>query len=434
MKARDAALDTLVRIYEGQAFSNLEIKKLLKEDKVRVRDRNFYIRLVYGTLQWQHTIDIILKHYIKRGFDDLKPQLKAILSIAVYQLLFLNHHPAYAIINEAVKQTKKWARYRSSFVNGVLRNIERDREQLLKDIKNSKNLSLKTSIEGWILRKYLEYNEEEALKMFEDINEPPPVTIRVKPEKLEEVYKELEELGAEPQRVEDYKDVPLSKEALFIKNPSKIEGGLTNLNSYKKGYMTIQNIGSMIISEVLDPQSGDIVLDMCAAPGGKTTHIAELMNNEGAVIAGDIYPKRLELIRNNANRLHDKIVKPFLADGTKNLPDFNEKFDKILVDAPCSGLGIIRRKPDIRLKASEGSISELNKTQLEILENAYKYLKPEGEIVYSTCTVGKDENQDIVRKLIEKYPQNVELINEENLYNINGSGDAFYYAKLKKKN
>lgn len=432
MNARDAALKTLVRIYDGQAFSNLEIKKALKQDKINDNEKNLYIKLVYGTLQWQYTIDKILQRYIDRDFDKLKPELKAIFSLAVYQLLFLDNHPAYAVINEAVKQTKKWAKNRSGFVNGVLRNIERNKEEILSNLKKSKDLSFRTSVEPWILRKYQQDRFENIAGLLENINEPAPVTVRVKPENYIEVFDELVRAGAEPKAVDDYKNYPLSKEAIIIQKPSNVKGDLTSLESYKNGLMTIQNIGSIIISEALEPQENDMVIDMCAAPGGKSAHIADLMHQKGNVIACDIYPKRLELIKNNAERLDSNIIKPFLSDGTKNIPEFKEKFDRILVDAPCSGLGMIRRKPDIRINANEEGIKELNKTQEAILENAFEYVKPGGRIVYSTCTVGKEENQNIVNNLIEKHPEQLQLITDENLYNISDSGDAFYYAVIEK--
>lgn len=429
MNARNAALKTLVRISDEQAFSNLEVNKSIKNSKVDPKDKNLYITLVYGTLQHLITIDYIISKFLNRKISTLETKILWILRLAVYQILFLDNIKEYAIVNEAVNQSKKINKHSSKFVNAVLRNIIRQKAELLEDIHNNEDLTIKYSIPQWILDEYKNTFKEDFYKVLERIDDIPELMIRVRPENFDQVFSELDKMNAKPRKITD----PLLGNILIIiDNPKVFENGIQDLDLYKNGLFTIQDKGAMLIGLALNPKENDLVLDLCAAPGGKTTHIAEIMNDKGNIIACDLYLNRLALIRNTADRLKLNNIRTTIQDGTEFNPKFVGKFDKILVDAPCSGLGIIRRKPDIRYNTKKEDLEELNKIQVKILTNAVKYLKKDGLLVYSTCTVSQKENQDVINTILSEYPNELELLEEQQLSFLDDS-DCFYFAVLKKK-
>lgn len=430
MTARNAALQTLVHISHEQAFSNLEVNKVINNDSVKEKDKNLYVNLVYGTLQHKLTIDYILRQYIQKGFNKFKQELKWALRIAVYQILYLDKTPDYAIVNETVEQVKKIDKSKADLVNAVLRNILRNKDEIEEELKNLNDYSLEFSVPEWIINKYKETYKKDTRNILEEINNNPLLTLRVKPENLELIFNSLEKLGAQPKKSENEL---IADSVILVEKPSAITKGINNSKAYKKGLVSIQDQGAIEIGKVLDPKPGELVLDLCAAPGGKTNHIAEMMDGKGKVIACDIYDSRLSLIDKTAKRLgNDKIIETFLQDGTKFNPTFENRFDKILVDAPCSGLGIIKRKPDIRYRVSEQDSKDLSKVQKEILENAFKYLKPGGQLVYSTCTVGTQENEEVVEAVRENFSDQFKVLKEEHTNPLEDRGDSFYYAKIEK--
>ena len=315
----------------------------------------------------------------------MKPFVRQLMRMSVYQILFLDKVPASAVINEAVKMMhKRKMSNLSGFVNGVLRNIDRNKLEI-----TYPNLSVYYSIPEWIITRWIQYYGEETTRAIcESLSERARVCIRVN--RLKATKTEVKDLLKEEGiTVLEEGFLP---ESLYIHAPN----GIHHSTSFKEGLWTVQDESAMLVGHVLAPEKGDEVLDICSAPGGKTTHLAELMMNEGHIIATDIHAHKIKLIENNAKRLGTFIIEGKLQDGTILNEEWKEKFDKILLDAPCSGLGIIKRKPDIRYAKDEQDIYAINAIQCKLLENAQNYLKKNGILVYSTCTLTQEENQSMV--------------------------------------
>ncbi len=427
MNIRDLALKTLVYIDREQAFSNLEIKRLLNEEVLNQKDKNLLVNLVYGSLQRKITIDSILKAFVKHGYDKLDKRIKWALRLAVYQLFFLDKIPEHAIVDEAVKQVKRVDKNRGGFANGVLRNIIRHEKKIKTQINESKNLAVRYSIPSWIVKKFKESYPDSFVKILNQINKAPALTVRVAEDDSEAVFEELEALNLGP----EYSKLPgIEKEAIILTNSSNLRN-IRDLKLFKDGKLTVQDQGAIEISKLLEPKKGEKILDLCSAPGGKTIHLAQLAQGEAEITSSDISTNRLDLVRGNAGRLGLKNIRFVPKDATKFEPKWEEAFDKVLVDVPCSGLGVIRRRPEIRFE-DEGRIEVLVPLQKKILANAYRYLKPGGELVYSTCTVGEAENEDVVNSLLEAEPE-AELIEDDHSKSIFLGGDSFYHAKIKKR-
>ncbi len=425
MNAREAALKTLVRIDTEQAFSNLTINSFLKRNQLSTKEKNLYITLVYGTLQHLISIDYILRKFIK-NINEVQDNILWILRIAIFQILFLDKIPDYAIVNEAVNQAKKVNKSQSKLVNGVLRNVLRKKEDLIEDIRNNRNLSIRYSIPDWIIDKFKATFPNTYKEVLDKVNESPNIIIRVAPKNFTKIFEIMDLSGAEPEKIKD------SNELIIINKPSVFTDGITETELYKRGLYSIQDKGAVEIGNALNVSTNESVYDMCAAPGGKTLQIAEKLNNTGKVLAGDVYDSRLKLIKKNAQRKGLNNIITVKEDATVYNSKFKEKFDKVLADVPCSGLGILRRKPEIRYNTQE-DLNSLIDIQKKIIDNGFRYLKKGGKLVYSTCTVNPDENENIVKYLIDKYGDKVNLIKETNTSYLNQS-DCFYYAVLEKLN
>ncbi len=426
MNVRDKALQTLVQISQEQAFSNLQVNQSIKEHQIKKQDQNLFITLVYGTLQHLISIDFILNQFIKKGFNKFKPEAKWILRLAVFQILFLNRVPDYAIVNEAVNQIRKVSKSLSGMTNGVLRNIIRNKEKLIDEINNNKNPEIRYSLPNWIINIYKETYGNKTKEILDKINESPDLYLRVKPKNFVKVFEELKKIGAEPQVDEE-----LGHNAIIVSKPSAFKDGISNSPLYKKGLITVQDKGAIIIGLALEPKENELILDICAAPGGKTTHIAEQLNNKGQVDAFDIHKHRVDLINANASRLKLNNINTDVQDASLFNPNLVEYYDKILVDVPCSGLGIVRRKPEIRYKQNPEDIKELIKNQKQILTNAFKYLKPGGMLLYSTCTVNPDENENVIKEVQKEFGDQFK-INSQHQTSYLDNSDGFYYAIIRK--
>lgn len=395
--ARETALKILYDINEKGAYTNIAVNKYLSDTKLRNIDRNFITELVYGTVRWKLTIDWIIGQFSKIRLEKLSPWIINIMRLGVYQLLFMDKVPQSAACNESVKLSKKYGHSASSgYVNAVLRNIARNRDNIsypdrAKDL--IKYLSVKYSHPEWMINEWLKlFGEEFTESLLRKNNETPPLTVRVNTLKItkEELAAVLRDEGFE---VEDGKYV---KEALVIKNPVSI----AKIEVFQKGCFQVQDESSMLVGNILDPKPGELVMDVCSAPGGKATHIAQLMNDSGTVIARDIHPHKIKLIDDAVKRLSISCIKTELFDATKLDEKYVMKADRVLVDAPCTGLGIIRRKPDIKWERNEKDIEEIVGLQRKILDVASEYVKPGGVLVYSTCTIMPEENQDIVQEFV----------------------------------
>ena len=380
---REKVAQILTDIEKDDTYLQLALKKEL--DTLEAKDKGFANELIYGTIKWRLRLDYVLEQFSKTPVKKMKPFVRQLMRMSVYQILFLDKVPASAAINEAVKiMHKRKMSNLSGFVNGVLRNIDRNKSEI-----TYPNLSVYYSIPEWIITRWMKYyGEMETKAICESLSQRARVCIRINTLKTtKDKVKAL--LSEEGITVLEEGFLP---ESLYIHAPN----GIHHSPSFKAGLWTVQDESAMLVGHVLGPEKGDEILDVCSAPGGKTVHLAELMQNEGHIIGADIHEHKIELIEKNAKRLGASIVEGRLQDGMLINEDWKEKFDKILLDAPCSGLGIIKRKPDIRYAKDETAIRDINNIQRKLLKNAINYLKQDGILVYSTCTLTQEENQNMV--------------------------------------
>ncbi len=443
MNPREGALITLYEINEKEAFSNIALNKELRRNSYNQLDKNLLTELVYGVLENQIYIDYIIGQFSTFAIKQMNPYTLNLLRLGIYQLLFLDKVPSFAAVNETVNLSKKYCKKTTGFINGVLRNVQRN----IKNIKLPKPeenivkyLSVKYSHPEWLVKTFLNnFDKHFVEELLKANNTKPELYARINTLKIsiDDCIRLLTDEGY------TVKQSPLIREAVVVKGLQNIEQS----NLYKKGYIQIQDFSSMLVAKVLDPKEGEYVIDVCSAPGGKTTHMAQIMNNKGTIIARDIHEHKLKLVERNAQRLGIKIIHTENFSGN----DLDEKLlnmaDKVLVDAPCSGLGIIRRKPEIKYRKQDKDIKSITAIQYDILKNAAKYVKIGGELVYSTCTINTKENEDIVQKFLEDNLNYVLInLNEEykdlvpgehnsgtvQLYPNLHNTDGFFISKIKR--
>ena len=438
MNSREIALNIVSRVLDEGAYSNLVLSKELNETNLDDKDRALVTELVYGTIRRKNTLDTIISNFVK----DIKLMDKKVLNIlriAIYQMHFLDKVPEFAACNEAVELAKSISEQNGKLVNGILRSYTKNPDDI--EVSNGviDRLAYQYSYEPWFIRMiYKQYGEKDGKRILSGLNQTPKVTVRVNNTKsdFDEVYDRLEEMGY------DIEEGYACPEAIIIKGGSSIESN----ELFKEGLITVQDESAMIVTPLLDVKVGDIVLDLCAAPGGKTTHIAELLNGEGKVYSFDLHENKLSLIKDNAERLGLNNIEIKEMDATKIDSLYVSSADKVLIDVPCSGIGIIRKKPEIKWNKTRKSLKELIPTQREIMENAWQYLKNGGIMIYSTCTLNKEENEDNVEWFVNKHKdaqvEKIFLGSMDNfVYNSDGSltilpneyMDGFYIAKIVKK-
>jgi 16S rRNA (cytosine967-C5)-methyltransferase len=398
--AREWAVHILVQVEEKDAYSNLELKQALVQAGLSSRDNNLVTELVYGTLSRLNTIDWMLNRYLSRPLGKLEGWVRNLLRISFYQISYLDRIPDRAVVHEAVEIAKAWGHQGiAGMVNGVLRSRLRQPEkaEIPNNLSDSKRISLAFSHPEWMVEEWiLRYGLDETERMCEENNLPPEMSLRAN--RLKTTRDML--ANAIKDQVEDAYVQPsaVAPEGLVIRGA----GNIAALPAYRQGSCTVQDESSMLVAHAVAPKPGMSVLDACAAPGGKTTHMAELMENQGEVTALDIHDHKLALIAENANRLGLSII-----DGRQaNAVDADtilagHTYDRVLVDAPCSGLGVIRRKPDIKWRKAASDTDSIRGMQLEILNAAAKLVKPDGRLVYSTCTVQAQENEDLVQEFLD---------------------------------
>jgi 16S rRNA (cytosine967-C5)-methyltransferase len=345
------------------------------------------------------TIDYFIERYSSVKIKKLSPWILNILRMGIYQLLFTDRIPVSAACNESVRLAKKYGHMASSrYVNAVLRNIARSRDNLPypdKDRELLAYLSVRYSHPQWMVEEWLErFREEFTEGLLLANNKVPLFTVRTNTLKISKENL-VELLAGEGFEVEDGKYL---KDAIIIKNPVAVQ----KMEAFRKGYFQVQDESSMLVSKVLDPKPGETVLDVCSAPGGKSTHIAQLMKNEGTLISRDVHEHKIKLIDEAKNRLGMDIIKTEVFDATTLDRGLVGKIDRVLVDVPCTGLGIIRRKPDIKWSRSSGDKKEIAALQERILSVASKYVKKGGVLVYSTCTIEPEENEERVERFIKE--------------------------------
>lgn len=395
MNNRKCAFHLLQKIYKNDAYVNLVLSDFLKREKLKEQDRKFITQLIYGIIRYNITLEFIISKYLTKPLKKLDADILIILKMGIFQIKYMDSVPDSAACDESVKLAKELkGKTKAGFVNALLRNFIRNPEkgELPKGNK-AKDLAIRYSHPLWMVKKFIkEFGSEQATKLLEFNNEIPKLTMRINTLKTtkEEMANELQNLGI------DYEFSKKIPECVMLENHPP----LNKLDFLQKGKCQIQEFSSMLVSYILDPQKGDTVLDLCAAPGGKTTHLAEKMGNAGEILACDIHPHKINLIRENAHRLGIKIIKAREFNGKYIGYNFKNHFDKILVDAPCSGLGVLRKKVDSRLRKKEEDLKKLPPLQLEILNSASKSLKIGGTLVYSTCTILQEENEKIIKKFL----------------------------------
>lgn len=439
---REIAFSILDDIYNKGAFSNITLEKHLKEKSKR--KQNFIREMVYGVLENDIFLEYIISKTSKIRIKKIHKPILIILKMGIYQIFFMDSVPSSAAVNESVILAKKYGNKGSvGYVNGMLRNISRNKEELGDtDIDDPrKRISVKYSHPSWIVDKWI---EEYGIKFTEDLcrsnNEKPKLNITVNTLKTsrDDLKSKLEKKGFE------IRESKYSADSLIIENPFKI----SETKEFKDGEFTIQDESSALVAQIMNPEPGSIVIDVCSAPGGKSVHIAQKMQNKGRIISRDIHEHKLNLIRKNTERLGIDIIETEIYDAEEIDDSLINLADYVLVDAPCSGLGLIRRKPEIKINKTQEDINSLSNLQFKILNNAKNYLKVGGTLIYSTCTLGKRENMDIVDKFLKENKEfskldlsgpiknKLDMPSLERGYielypNIHGT-DGFFIAKMKK--
>lgn len=396
--ARETALDLLLSISKNKSYSQIALNEALSASSLSDRDKALVTTLVYGVLQHSRTLDYILTFFITGKKPD--PWVDLLLRLSLYQKIFLDRIPNHAIVNEAVRIAgKRGHRGVAGFVNAVLRHFLREGVPDLNQIQpESRRLSIQYSHPEWLLSLWTDqWGRETAVRIAESDNQAPPSFVRIN--RLRTGRKELADLLA--QEGMETEDGCLSSDCLELKG-----GHLAGSAAFRDGLMTIQDESSMLVADAVAPEEGMTVLDACAGPGGKTTHLGERMNNSGRIIALDLHGHKTRLIDQAAERLGVKNIETRAMDARHAGSFFKSGlFDRLLLDVPCSGLGVIRRKPEIRWDKAADDLRNLSKIQNELLESTSGLIKSGGWLVYSTCTVNRDENDRQLTEFLSRHPE-----------------------------
>lgn len=380
-------------LYKGTFLE--ESLEILKASNIDERDFAFIKEITTGVVRNKTYLDYVIRENSKVRFNRIHKIILSILEMAIYQMYFLDKVPDYSIVDESVNLAKIYGNKGSiSFTNGILRSISKEKA-LQVTLKNSiDNLSTYYSHPRFYTEYFYDnYGEEFTKKLLKANNEKPPFTIRVNTLKInrDELIKNLTESGFD---IEETTYV----NALNVLNPN----GIIDTEFFEKGYFYVQDLGSILVSTFLNPSKNSKVLDLCAAPGGKTTHLSELMDNTGEIIACDKSKGKIKLIRENAKRLGCTNISPRVNDARVLNEEFINNFDYVLVDAPCSGTGLYRKKPDIKWNKGIDDLKELGVIQLEILNKAKEYVREKGLLLYSTCSLSKIENEDVIENFLKE--------------------------------
>lgn len=399
INVRELALEALEKLEQNQAYSNLLLTSVIKTNTLSDQDRGLLTELVYGTLQNKIALDYMLKPFIRKP-NKVKPWVIQLLRLSAYQMEYLEKIPDRAAIHEAVEIAKKRGHKGiASFVNGILRSLQREGAPSFAEIEDPVlRLSTETSHPEWLVKEWVEaYGFEAAEKICRIHLVPPKQTLRVNQIKAdkETLLNEMENAGLEAEAGD------LSPDAIKL-----LKGSIASTEFFQNGQVSIQDESSMLVARALDPKPGETVLDACAAPGGKSAHIAELMKNEGSLTSLDLHRHKVKLIQEGAERLGLTIIDAQTMDARKAGDAFDaERFDRILVDAPCSGFGVIRRKPDMKYTKTPEDSRRLSEIQLGILREIAPLVKKGGTLVYSTCTMDRTENEEVMHAFIQEHPE-----------------------------
>lgn len=443
-KPREVALKVLYKIDREDAYSNIALDEEIKNNRNNLNERDIGLisEIVYGTTTWRLTLDEIIKKYSNIKIKKISTWILNILRIGIYQIVFLDKIPKSAAVNESVNLAKRYGhRSSSNFVNAILRKVDKkDYEDFFTIKDDIERISKTTSMPLWIINELLKENSiDKVNEICQSSNERPKICIRVNKLKStkEEIMLKLKEKNIETVN-------GLLNDFLILSNAKNLE----KIEEFKEGKFTVQDEAAGLIPLFLEPKENENILDACSSPGGKTTYMAEMMNNKGNIEAWDIHNHRVKLVQKTAERLGIDIIHAKINDATIYNERYRERFDKILLDVPCLGIGVLKRKPDIKWKRKREDVEEITKIQEKILETCSKYLKKGGEIVYSTCSILKEENEGIIEKFIEKNKE-FEIVKIEKIGNKffekyiknnqyiqvyqNDKTDGFFICKLQRK-
>ena len=395
---RELGFLMLYWVYEKDAYSNLVIKKADKIAAAAGKKIDFARAMLYGTLTYTFTIDFLIRHLTKEDVEVMDPVAKTAIRMAVWQIQFGNNIPAYAAVDASVEITKKYHGKAAGYVNAVLRKFADSPEakRYIEQFKPGIRVALKPEIYG-IFKK--DYGKQTAFEIGKAMLEPMNLTVRFDAHKIDQdtLIGELKKEGIS------------AVKGGFIPDCVEITGGLNGLENtecFNKYGMFVQGQGAMLASHVAHPRVADKILDCCAAPGGKSTHMAQMCRDDLQIVAVDVNEARLKLVRDNCERLGLTSIETLCADASKiNKDDKDSKktYDIVLCDVPCSGLGLLGRKPDIREKFTYDELDELIPLQYSILEHACKMVRPGGTLIYCTCTLNTDENENQIERFITEH-------------------------------
>lgn len=430
--SRQIVLDLLTKMDAYGAYSNIILDNTFNREKLDSRDKGFATALFYGVLERKMTLDYIIRFYSAIEYDKIKPQIVQLLRMGIYQLLYMNSVPQNAAVNETVSLAPQSAK---GFVNAILRNFIRDDLKInYKDLEGIGKLSIEYSCPKWLIKKWTaQFGEAGAEEILNSTMGRPPLFAKVNTLKCTtaELIEQLKKEGIEA------KKNTLLDDCIEI---GKIQG-VEATNAYRKGMFHIQDISSQLCCKIARPVFNETVLDMCAAPGGKSFTMAEMMNNRGKLYSYDLYEGKVSFLREGAKRLGIDILEAGANDATvvnENIP----QADKVLCDVVCSGLGVIRRKPEIKYKPMK-ELEEIPIIQKKIIRACANYVKLGGTLIYSTCTINTDENEKVIEEFLQEnsdfapiiVPLNVQGVPESHmrtfLPNITG-GDGFFAATLRR--
>ncbi|CDR24238.1 16S rRNA (cytosine(967)-C(5))-methyltransferase RsmB [Staphylococcus schweitzeri] len=428
---RSLAFDTIQDILNEGAYSNLRINEVLSENDLNAMDKGLFTEIVYGTVKRKYTLDFYLKPFVK---TKIKAWVRQLLWMSIYQYVYLDKVPNHAIINEAVEIAKERGGFHNgNVVNGILRTIMRSELPDYNEITDpKKRMAIEYSMPKWIVDHWVtHYGLGETESILQSFLESPSTTVRANLTRasLEDIIAKLQNEGFE---VKEDDDLPY---CLHISGQPVIHS-----RSFKDGFVSIQDKSSMFVAHIMNVGRHDYVLDACSAPGGKACHIAEVLMPEGHVDASDIHEHKIDLINFNIKKLRLTNISAFQHDATK---PYEQIYDKILVDAPCSGLGVMRHKPEIKYSQSKEQIASLVDLQLEILENVKNNVKIGGEIIYSTCTIEQLENENVIYTFLKnnknfefepfQHPLTGEMVKTLQIMPQDFNSDGFFITKIKRK-
>ena len=398
---RQTALKILHAIDDDGAYTDVALRQALAKTDYCRRDRAFITECVYGTVRWQGRIDWLLQHVCRRPLLSLTPWIRNALRLGVYQCLWMDRVPLHAAVHETVRLSRHFGHAGTArLVNGVLRHLMRQHtDYRLPEAKTQPvtHLAIAYSHPEWMVERWLQrYGWERTTAICLANNRPGNVTLRTNTLRISpaQLAKQLAQEG-----VKSVQFAKLLPDALIVQGTERLD----TLPSYRDGLFQIQDQAAMLVAPLCGPQPGQRVLDVCAAPGGKTTHLAHLMHDTGMLLACDVSPGRLRMLRHHVVRCNLSSIITVAIDATRTLP-IQGKFDRILVDAPCSGLGVLRHHPDIKWRKSPDDFSALQATQLRLLHSQHRLLAPNGRMIYSVCSYEPEETHEVVAQFLAAHP------------------------------